>query len=90
MPNEQSVYPRSALLKLLFLMLYSMPLCRLHAATIRVPDNQLTIQAAITAAIDGETILLVDGVSRVRATASDTVTHIWFYGALPDPIHRSG
>ncbi len=62
MPNEQTIYPRSARLKRLVLMLYSMPLCRSHAATIRVPDNQLTIQAAITAAIDGETILLADGV----------------------------
>ena len=35
-----------------------------YAATIRVPQDQATIQAGIDAAVDGDTILLDDGVYR--------------------------
>ena len=35
-----------------------------YAATIRVPQDQTTIQAGIDAAVDGDTILLADGVYR--------------------------
>ena len=35
-----------------------------YAATIRIPQDQATIQAGIDAAVDGDTILLDDGVYR--------------------------
>ena len=38
----------------------------LHAATIRVPQDQATIQAAIDATVDGDTIKISSGVYRVN------------------------
>ncbi len=54
-------HPRSAVAAASLILLFLTPL-PLHASTIRVPADQPTIQAGIDAAVDGDTVLVADGI----------------------------